>query len=358
MPHLSKIVIRDFRNIALQELDFSPNINCISGGNGEGKTNLLEAIWYLSMTRSASGAPDSFSLRYGAGSFEISGRYLMGNGTTSTYSISVSEGEKKLRKDGRSSMKLSDHIGTIPIVMVSPSDVNMVSESGEHRRRFVNMVLSQTSREYLGNLTQYNRLLASRNSLLKNPDVDDTLLETFDERMTSLSGKISSFRGQLAETLTPIVKRYYEQISGGCEQVDISYSSSPFEPGSQKDRVLRFTSTGPQRDDFSFIMNGYPIRRCGSQGQQKSFLVALKFAQYEVMRSACGAAPILLLDDLFDKLDMSRVENLLGMVSGSGFGQIFLSDSNKVRIKGIVDSLTEERAYFEAAGGAFSRKDE
>ncbi len=363
MPTLQKIVIQDFRNIALQELSFSPNINCISGGNGEGKTNLLDAIWYLSMTKSAFSPSDRFNFRYGTTAFGLSGTYLMPGGTSSRFSIQVSEGgEKRIRRDDKPYTRISEHIGVLPIVMVSPADIAMVSESGEERRKFVNAVLSQMHQPYLADMQQYNRYLLQRNKLLKAGVGDEDLLSTFDERLAALAEPIFARRAAFCDSLVPIVQQYYAEISGGREQVGIEYRSD-LQKGDlrgllrerrDRDQVFKFTTAGIQRDDFLFTMNGHPIRRCGSQGQQKSFLVALKFAQYEVMKSACGFPPILLLDDLFDKLDMSRVANLLRMVVGKEFGQIFLSDSNKVRTESIVDKLTADRSYFETAGGVFT----
>ena len=262
-------------------------------------------------------------------------------------------GEKKIRKDDKA-RSISEHVGTLPIVMVSPSDISMVSESGDERRRFVNAVLSQMDREYLTGMQQYNRLLQLRNRLLKDPGSDDALMDAYDERLSALATPLSERRRRFTEDLYPIIKEYYYSLSGGGEQVEVEYRSdldkgdllSILRSRREKDRMSGFTTAGLQRDDFIFTMEGYPIRRCGSQGQQKSFLVSLKFAQYDIMKKAYGFPPILLLDDLFDKLDMNRVSNLLGMVAGSEFGQIFITDSNKVRISGIVDSITEDRVYY------------
>lgn len=367
MPTLKKIVVQDFRNIELQELDFSPNVNCITGGNGEGKTNLLDAVWYLSMTKSAFSPSDRFNFRHGRDSFALSGTYEMPGGTVSRFSIQVGGGgEKRIRRDDKVIDRISSHVGVLPIVMVSPADNSMVSESGDERRRFANSVLSQMDSTYLSDVMQYNRLLLQRNKLLKSGPIDDALLEVFDSGMASYASPVFEKRRAFAGKLAPVVRRYYEEISGGRETVDIEYRSDLQKGGlsdilkdsREKDKAFRFTSAGIQRDDFIFTMNGDPIRRCGSQGQQKSFLVALKFAQHELMQSACGQSPIMLLDDLFDKLDMDRVGNLLKMVASSSFGQIFITDSNKVRLSGIVDGITLERKYFEAAGGAFREIDE
>ena len=364
MPVLEKIVISDFRNIELQELEFSPNINCISGNNGEGKTNLLDAVYYLSMTKSAFAASDKYTFRHGTEEFSIAGTYRMENGLSSRFALKMtSKGEKKVKRDDKAYGKVSEHVGVLPVVIVSPADISMVSESGEERRKFVNAVLSQMDHEYLVALQQYNRLLLQRNKMLKDMNPDRSLLEVIDMRMATLADPVYKARKKFVEDLKPIVREYYRLVSGGSEEVDITYDTeldkAPLDEilsaSFEKDRALRYTSAGIQRDDFVFAMNGWPLRRHGSQGQQKSFLVSLKFAQYEIMKRSYGFAPLLLLDDVFDKLDMGRISNLLQMVSGKDFGQIFITDSNKVRMSGIVDALTQDRAYFETSAGTFRK---
>ena len=364
MPVLEKIVISDFRNIELQELEFSPNINCISGNNGEGKTNLLDAVYYLSMTKSAFASSDKFTFRHGTEEFSIAGTYRMENGLASRFALKMTtKGEKKVKRDDKPYNKVSEHVGVLPVVMVSPADISMVSESGEERRKFVNAVLSQMDHEYLVALQQYNRLLLQRNKMLKDMNPDRSLLEVIDMRMAALADPIYKARKKFVEDLKPIVSEYYRLVSGGSEEVDITYETemdkAPLDQllaaSYERDRALRYTSSGLQRDDFGFTMNGWPLRRHGSQGQQKSFLVSLKFAQYEIMKRSYGFAPLLLLDDVFDKLDMGRISNLLQMVSGKDFGQIFITDSNKVRMSGIVDVLTQDRAYFETSAGTFKK---
>lgn len=364
MPVLQKIVISDFRNIELQELEFSPNVNCISGNNGEGKTNLLDAIYYLSMTKSAFATSDRYNFRHGTEEFSIAGTYRMENGLSSRFALAMSaKGDKKVKRDDKAYQKVSEHVGVLPVVMVSPSDVSMVSESGDERRRFVNAVLSQMDREYMNSMQQYNRLLLQRNKMLKEMDVDRSLLEVIDMRMAALADPVYKARRQFVEDLRPVVAEYYKALSGDSEEVDIQYESSldkaPLDQllaaSFEKDRILKHTTAGVHRDDFIFTMNGHPIRRYGSQGQQKSFLVSLKFAQYEIMKKNYGFAPVLLLDDVFDKLDMGRISNLLQMVASNDFGQIFITDSNKVRMSGIVDGLTQDRAYFETVSGTFSK---
>ena len=367
MPVLRKIVVQDFRNIAFQELEFSPKVNCISGDNGEGKTNLLDAIYCLSMTKSALASSERFNIRYGMDAFQLGGQYLMQDAVESRVSVRfASSGEKKVVRDGKTYSRISDHIGLIPVVMVSPADGSLVSESGAERRRFANAVLSQMDRQYLASIQQYNRLLLQRNALLKDGAADLALLEVIDLKLEAAAMPAFQARKRFAEALAPIVSRYYTLISGGGEEVTVDYRSDLaggslsdlLKASLEKDRIFKYTTCGLQRDDLIFKMNGHPIRHAGSQGQQKSFLVALKFAEYEVMKGGSGIAPILLLDDVFDKLDMNRIGNLIGMVAGSGFGQIYITDSNKVRLSGIVDRITDDRAYFDTVGGVFTQLDQ
>ncbi len=364
MPVLEKIVISDFRNIRFQELFFSPNVNCISGNNGEGKTNLLDAVYYLSMTKSAFASSDRYNFRYGTEEFSIGGTYRMQNGLESRFSANVrASGEKRFRADDKAYSRISEHIGVLPVVLVSPADGSLVSESGEERRRFANSVLSQMDREYMYSLQQYNRLLSQRNVMLKSPSFDRGLMAVIDERMERLARPVFEARRKFADDIRPVVSQYYNVLSSGREDVGIEYRSDlesgdladMLKANSGRDCALKYTTSGIHRDDFVFTMDGHPIRRCGSQGQQKSFLVSLKFAQYEIMKESYGYPPMLLLDDVFDKLDMTRIANLLSMVAGNEFGQIFITDSNKVRMASIVDSITSDRAYFETADGTFSR---
>ena len=366
MAVLKKIVVQNFRNIELAELVFSANINCISGGNGEGKTNLLDAIYYLSMTKSAFNQPDKFCLRHGAETFSIAGTYSAPDSPDTRYSIRFTPGtEKKLKRDDKMYDKISSHIGEVPVVMVSPADVALVSESGEDRRRFLNQVLSQMDKICLSDMQQYNKLLAQRNQMLKTDSPDAQLMDIIDESLAYYGGRIFDARSRFIADLSPVVGKYYALLSGEKESVSVEYRSDlkkgdfigRLRSSRQRDLALGFTSSGIQKDDMDFVMDGFPIKRCGSQGQQKSFLVSLKFAQYEIMKAHFGEPPALLLDDVFDKLDMSRTANLLSMVAGNDFGQIFITDSNKVRLSGIVNGLTEDRAYFEARSGRFEKEE-
>ncbi len=364
MPTLRKIIVQDFKNIRFQELSFSPNVNCISGLNGEGKTNLLEAIYYLSMTKSPFGTADRFNCRYGTDAFSIGGSYRLENETETRVSLSVASGEKKLIRDDKAIRRMGEHIGHFPLVMVSPGDSVLVSESGEDRRKLSNAVLSQMDREYLDAVQTYGRLLAQRNHILKDPGADKGLLEVIGLRMDAPARAIVEARGKLCRDLEPAVSNYYRLISGGSEEVSISYRtdcadaplSEVLASRLERDLALGFTGSGPQRDDFIFSMNGHPLRRVGSQGQQKSFLVALKFAQYDIMKQAYGFPPMLLLDDIFDKLDLRRISNLVSMVAGRDFGQIFITDTDSSRLSSIVDRITRDRSYFETSNGEFHER--
>ncbi|MCQ2184599.1 MAG: DNA replication and repair protein RecF [Bacteroidales bacterium] len=363
MKALTRISVSDYRNIEFQQLEFCPGINCIWGNNGEGKTNLLDAVHYLCMVRSAVCPAEKFLARYGCGGFSICGEVSDGDGTVTKYSISTSGDKKILKCGGKAYKRFSEHIGKVPVVMVTPSDISLVSDSGEARRRFVNSVLSQMSPGYLANLQQYNRLLAQRNLILKSNYIDRVLLESNDALMGAAAQNINSEREQFTAVAGPLIRKYYSLISSNPQEyVSVAYNSDLSGGRSledvlrdhfDRDCVLKFTGAGVHRDDFDFLLAGEPIRRCGSQGQQKSFLVALKFAQYEIMKNSYGFPPLLLLDDIFDKLDTVRMSNLLQLATGDGFGQIFLTDCNKSRLSGIVDSMNSEKAYFECVQGRF-----
>ena len=362
--YLSRIIIKDFKNILSADISFSPKINCICGDNGVGKTNFLDAVYYLSMTKSFLSSSDRYTFTYGKSEAVIHGHYVM-DGSAEDIAIAVrSDGNKTVRRNDKAYKRISEHIGRVPVVMTAPSDISLIHDSGEERRRFLNMMISQMDQEYLRSVVAYNRLLKQRNSLLKQDAVPDMLLDTISEQMYGFSEYIHSSRAAAVQMLDAGAASFYNMISGGRESVGIRYRSDlsgdvrtadVFEAAKQKDKLLGYTTAGVQRDDMEFSMDGYPIRKCASQGQQKSFIVSLKFAQYEIMKKSYGFAPALLLDDVFDKLDMARISNLISMVASSDFGQIFITDSNKIRLKGIVDGFTADRAYFETAGGCFTR---
>ena len=288
----------------------------------------------------------------------------MHDGLQARFGIKTAEGEeKKVTRDGKQYEKISDHIGVLPIVMVCPGDASLVSDSSDERRRFSNAVLSQIDREFLADMQRYNKLIQTRNVVLKG-GCEDSILDTIDTRLAEWGTRIFQKRKAFVEAIEPQVGKFYSMLSGGRESVGIRYRSD-LEKGSlydllkenlAKDRLLGFTSCGIQRDDLVFTMDGDPIRKVGSQGQQKSFLISLKFAQYEIMKDKYGFAPMLLLDDLFDKLDFDRIRNLLEMVASKDFGQIFITDTDKSRLETIIAGITEESTYDQASGGVFTRQ--
>lgn len=367
MAILQKIIVSDFRNIQFAELQFSPGVNCICGDNGQGKTNILDAVHYLSMTKSAFSPSDRYCFRYGCSSFSIAGAYQMPDGLVSRFVVtSEADGGKTVKRDDKVYPRVSAHIGTLPVVIVSPQDSALVSESGEERRRFVNAVLSQMSPEYLAAVQRYNRCLQQRNRILKDYRPDVSLIEVIDAQMSESASVIVRHRAEFSRRLETAVSRHYSLLSGDSETVGIEYKTDLIDSQGverpldailkeslQKDMIMKYTTAGPQRDDLLFTMNGHPLRKCGSQGQQKSFLVALKLAQYDIMKQAYGFPPILLLDDIFDKLDTSRISNLLKLVSDNDYGQIFLSDTNYERIRAIVSDIAPDASYFIAHNGEF-----
>ena len=357
--YLNRIILSNFKNIAQAEVHFSPKINCITGANGAGKTNLLEAIHYLSMTKSFLPLQDRYICRYGSKQAALHGEYTK-DGLLEKVSVSLCpDGDKVLRRNDKPYPRLSDHIGFLPIVAVSPADTSLIQDSGEERRRLMNMILSQTDVEYLRAVKLYNRTLQQRNKMLKDEAVNLDLLEAFTQMLVQYGTPIVQHRIRLAEQLNHWTTIYYEQLSGGKETVSITYDSDAlraplaqvFQESLTRDRLLRYTSCGVQRDDFIFDLNGHPIRKSSSQGQQKTFLTALKLAQFSLMREQYGFSPILLLDDVFDKLDLSRVEYLIQLVAQEEFGQIFITDSNKVRLDRVVSSITREHRFFQMQDG-------
>lgn len=364
MATLQKIIVSDFRNIRFAELSFVSGVNCICGDNGQGKTNLLDAIYYLSMTKSAFSSTDQYCVRHGCKSFSLAGQYAMNDGLVSKFTISAGEGSKVVKRDDKVYSRNSEHIGRLPVVMVSPQDSALVSESGDERRRFANAVLSQMDAAYLLAMQKYNRLLAQRNKILKDAAADDSILDILDAQMAAPAAYIAARRADFAQKMEGAVAKYYSELSGGRESVGINYKCDVAEYTEDafyallssthaRDRALKYTFNGIQRDDFLFEMDGHPIRRCGSQGQQKSFLVALKLAQYDIMKLSYGFPPMLLLDDVFDKLDVHRISNLLKIVSRNDYGQIFISDTNRPRMEEIISDIAPDAAFFDARDGEF-----
>ena len=398
--YLRKLKVINFKNIREATLQFSPKINCILGNNGGGKTNLLDAIYYLSMTKSFFNIPENYAVTFGEQSMGLIGDYMLQEKSerihlairlpdapgASQLGASASQqgaqasqpgesagqparNEKQLWRNEKRIAKFSSHIGLLPIVMVSPQDAILVNGSGEERRRFLNFILSQTDPLYLSNIQNYNALLAQRNKLLKLCAGTgarsaatrgwDELIQTITLQMESPAAYVHAKRQELAESLSQYTAQYYKELSGNREAVTMRYqsdlnSSTPkeiFQRSQQQDLRFGYTTAGPHRDDMLFFIEGFPIKKVGSQGQQKSFLIALKLAQFQIIKQISGKLPILLLDDLFDKLDMTRVEYLLSLVAGETFGQIFITDSNKVRINQILARVDSTAKSFEVHDG-------
>jgi len=358
--YLKRIIISGFKNISEAEIEFSSKLNCITGMNGSGKTNLLDAIYYLSMTKSYFSNTDLHTIAYERNMCRVSGEYARDDSSFENISVSIErEGLKHIKRNTKSYNRLSEHIGLIPIVMVSPYDTCLINESGEERRRFINSILSQLNNEYLLKVQNYNHLLQQRNRLLKSQDVNEELLDAFSQRMSLNASYIYAKRAEFANLLMPIADKYYKMLSLGKENISIVYKSD-LQEGElvellkscrTRDQALKYTTCGVQRDDLQFYMDNHPYRISGSQGQQKSFLISLKLAQFEIMRDIYKKAPLLLLDDVFDKLDMERVEALLNLVSSNFFGQIFITDSNKVRVDAILGKINGSSSSFEIKSG-------
>lgn len=362
--YLKKIALLNFKNIAREELSFCPGINALVGDNGAGKTNILDAVYYLSMCKSALQMTDGQSIRHGEEFFLLEGRYATDAGRRETIVCSFSRRSGKLlKRNGKEYDRLSDHVGLIPAVIVSPADSALISDAADERRRYLNAFISQLDRSYLQAVMRYNAVLAERNRLLKmHPD--ETMLAIYDMQLCEHGRLIHARRRDFVERLQPVVERYYRMLAEDREQVELSYRSElndrPFEEvlrdARQKDLVNEFTTAGIHRDDLVLKIGGYPLRKYGSQGQQKSFLIALKLAQYAIVAEERHERPILLLDDLFDKLDAGRVEQLIRLVSEATFGQIFISDCNPTRLKAILDRSGGDYALFTVTDGSVTQE--
>lgn len=356
---LKKISVISFKNISNASFTLADKVNCFVGGNGAGKTNILDAIHYLSMSKSAFGMSDAQSLGHGADFFVLEGDYHSdgGRGEKILCTFKPSAG-KKIRRGDKEYERMAEHIGLIPVVIVSPADSALVSDSAEERRRFVNSFLSQTDPAYLSALVRYNHLLAERNKLLKT-SASGELMDVIDMQLASYGNLIYEKRAALVERLSPLAESFYTSLSGDAERVTVEYRSelsdvpmeSLLKSNMEKDYAVGFTSGGIHRDDLVLKIGSYPLRKYGSQGQQKSLLVALKLAQYAILAEERDTLPILLLDDLFDKLDLSRVERLLRLIETPDFGQVFISDCNKTRLSELFARLDIGHSMFNVTQG-------
>ncbi len=356
---LAKITLLDFKNIAQEELVLCPEVNCLVGDNGAGKTNVVDAVYYLSMSKSSLQMTDGQSIRHGAEGFLIEGRYVSDAGHNEQIVCSCTrKSGKTLKRNGKEYDRLSDHVGLIPAVIVSPADSALISDAADERRRYLNACISQLDKEYLHALMRYNAVLSERNRLLKMQP-DETMLAIYDRQLVEHGTLVHDRRRKFVEQLQPLVESYYRTLSDDREQVTLHYKSElndrPFaeilQAARQKDLVNEFTTAGIHRDDLVLRIADYPLRKYGSQGQQKSFLIALKLAQYAIVASEKDEKPLLLLDDLFDKLDASRVERLIRLVTGDGFGQILITDCNPTRLQAILDKACDRYSLFRVTDG-------
>ena len=361
--YLKKLALLNFKNIRQAELAFCPGINALVGDNGAGKTNIIDAVYYLSMCKSALQMTDGQSVRHDADFFLADGAYATDSGKSESIVCSFSrKGGKVLKRNGKVYERLADHVGLIPAVIVSPADSALISDAADERRRYLNAFIAQLDRPYLQAVMRYNAVLAERNRLLKMQP-DETMLQIYDRQLCEHGNKIHDRRREFVQRLQPVVAEYYRTLSGDREQVELLYKSElnerPFEEvlqnARQRDLVNEFTTAGIHRDDLVLKIGGYPLRKYGSQGQQKSFLIALKLAQYAIVAEEKHEHPILLLDDLFDKLDAGRVEQLIRLVSAETFGQIFISDCNPTRLKRILDRAGGDYVLFTVTDGDVTR---
>lgn len=351
--HLKRLSILDFRNHAEAALDLGPQVNCFTGPNGTGKTNLLDAVHYLSLCKSYFTSEDQLNVRHGQEQFMIQGTQA-GTDGDDLLLCSVRHGQRKIFSRNRKEYdRLSDHVGRLPVVMITPYDGQLVTDGSDLRRRFIDSLIAQFDRGYLDALLRYNRALAQRNALLKQ-GFAAAALEPWDEQMILHGEAVHAARTAFMAELEPMLRDHYAGISSGPERVDIAYRS---ELAGQRmrdlllhsidrDRAAEHTTVGVHRDDLLFTIEGQPLKRFGSQGQQKTYLIALKLAQFDLTAHRSGVKPILLLDDIFDKIDPQRMRHLLTLLSGERFGQVLITDTDARRLHEAVDGLGLDSRFF------------
>jgi DNA replication and repair protein RecF len=349
---LQKLSLINFKNYSEAELNFSAAVNAFTGNNGAGKTNLLDAIHYLSLCKSYFNPIDGQQIKHNHDFFMVQGVFDK-DGKDEVISCGFKRGQKKqFKRNKKEYQRLADHIGLFPLVMISPNDISIIIEGSEERRRFVDNVISQTDPGYLDELITYNRSLQNRNALLRQIAVsgkyDPELMEIFDGQLVLSGNQIFLKRRAFMESFTVIFNNHYRYLSEGAESVEMVYDSpllrtefsDALKQTLEKDRILERTTVGIHKDDLVFTIGGMPLKKFGSQGQQKSFLIALKLAQYTFLQQQKGFKPLLLLDDIFDKLDESRTRKLMKMVSDEDFGQIFITDTSRTRIEKVFNEIS------------------
>ncbi|RMA64855.1 DNA replication/repair protein RecF [Ulvibacter antarcticus] len=355
---LEKISLLNYKNFEAETFDFDPKINCFVGHNGVGKTNVLDAIYHLSFGKSYFNPITGQNIKHGEEFFVIEGEYIK-NDRPEKFIVSAKRGQKKIiKRNAKAYEKFSEHIGFLPLVIISPSDRDLITEGSDTRRKFMDGVISQGDSGYLQNLISYNKVLAQRNSLLKYFAANNTFnkdnLDIYNAQLDGFGSKIFEKRTQFIEDFTPIFMERYDSISSGSETVSLEYSSqlkaekllTLLEEGITKDKITQYTNYGIHKDDLSFQIDGHPIKKFGSQGQQKSYLIALKLAQFDFIKKLNKVNPILLLDDIFDKLDEVRVEQIINLVYNENFGQLFISDTHADRTEEVIKKVGQTYKMF------------
>ena len=359
---LNRLSIFNYKNISSAELDFVPKLNCLVGMNGEGKTNVLDVIHFLSLAKSSTTSMDSQAIMHGQELMSIQGEYEHEDGTHETIHCGLKKGQKKvLRRGKKAYRRIADHIGLIPLIMVSPADQWLIAGGSEERRHFLDIVISQYNHTYLDALVRYNKALQQRNTLLKQEEEpDNELMALLEEEMARVGTYIYEERKRYVELFIPTFQSFYSLISQEKEQVSLTYSShgergdllEVIRRDRAKDRAVGYSLHGTHRDDLQMMLDGFPIKREGSQGQNKTFLIALKLAQFDFLKqTGSHTSPLLLLDDIFDKLDATRVQQIIKLVSGDHFGQIFLTDTNREHLDHILSTTTSSYRLFQVKGG-------
>jgi DNA replication and repair protein RecF len=357
--HLKTLSLFNFKNFTQLEYEFGSRINCFVGNNGVGKTNLLDAIHYLSLCKSFFNSVDSQNIHHEKDFFVIQGKYERDNEEETIYCGVKRNVRKVIRRNKREYERLSDHIGLLPVVMVSPGDSVLITGGSEERRKFMNGVISQYDKQYLEDMITYNHAMAQRNVLLKDfarkRYFDRDSLDIWTEQMIGPGERIFDKRRSFIEKVIPIFSHYQQFVSLGREEVDLVYESQLnvgnfrkiMDDAIEKDRILQYCTSGIHKDELELKLGDHPMKKRGSQGQQKTYLIALKFAQFEFIRNLNGLLPILLLDDIFDKLDQHRVEQIIKLVSDNNFGQIFITDTSRERLNTILSGTGIEFLIFE-----------
>ena len=362
--YLKELRLANFKNCESAELTFSEKVNCFVGLNGAGKTNILDSIYYLSFCKSFFGSTDKLNIRHDQDFFSIHGTYGFDDKENELVScVQKRDAKKSFKFNKKEYERLSEHIGKFPLVMISPYDRDLINEGSDLRRKFIDGVISQFDPLYLNALLKYNRALLQRNMQLRQfadtRHFDRALLQLWDEQLCICADDIHNKRRLFLEEFRPIFQHYYEMVSGAKEKVEVTYSSKLdtkslhqlLEENLQQDTYSCYTNVGIHKDDLEFCLDGHPLKKFGSQGQQKSFVVSIRLAQFEYNYQKIGYKPILLLDDIFDKLDDQRVMKLVRLVGDNHFGQVFITDTQQQRIERLFEDTDINHKIFEVESG-------